>query len=159
MKRKGLAFRSAALVALTLALSVASTATASATTYTDNIHVDFPPYTDTFDLPCVGTATVTDEASYVIHTANNSQGQHTGQMFTGTLVVVPADSSLPTYTGTYAGHAVITNVSEGTFVANFTSSITLEGSDGSTIHLLLTSQFVINANGEVTAQFDSLRCA
>ena len=55
---------------------------------------------------------------------------HGTNNFTGKVVAVPLDRSLPTYTGRWTGGGAF-NGNTSTFISVFTFSLTLKGSDGS----------------------------
>ena len=128
-------------------------------TQTDNVHGVF--YEPNATNPCTGD------------TFNGGQGA----MFTGNLVnhitfFTNSDEVWATFTETgkvagtddgtgvaYSGHATAWgnfNMNERNQNSEFTLTIHLSGSDGSTITAHETTVFVMNANGGVTVNFDKL---
>jgi hypothetical protein len=82
---------------------------------------------------------------------------HITGTFTGTVTVVPQDPSLPTFTGHFAtwfGE----NSNQKTFNDTDTFTVILTGSDGSTLKFHETAHITVNANGEVTVEFDKPSC-
>jgi hypothetical protein len=75
--------------------------------------------------------TVTTTSNQVVKETVKDDGTfHGADHFTGKVVAVPLDSSLPTYTGRWAGGGAF-NGNTSTFISVFTFSLTLRGSDGS----------------------------
>lgn len=78
-----------------------------------------PLYTITTTSDQVTKETVKDDGTF-----------HGTDHFTGKVVAVPLDRSLPTYTGRWTGGGAF-NGNTSTFISVFTFSLTLNGSDGS----------------------------
>src|SRR6266545_5810805 len=82
---------------------------------------------------------------------------HITGTFTGTVVAVPDDPSLPTYTGhftTWFGE----NSNAKSFVDTDTFTVIAHGSDGSIIKFHDTFHVTVNAQGQVTVEFDKPHC-
>lgn len=158
----------ACAVAAVFAMAVAGSAVAASphgqtVTETDHVHGVF--YEPEASNPCTGD------------TFNGGQGA----LFTGNLVnhvtrFTDSDELWATFTETgaitatddvtgvnYSGHATVWgnfNMNERNQNSAFTLTIHLAGSDGSSITAHETTSFVMNANGDVTVNFDkmSLTC-
>jgi hypothetical protein len=134
-----------------------------AVTFTQNDHnlvqVMNPGPPDFGSNPCTGDpATVTLTVNDVFHGTINK----TGSWFTGTLegtfLIVPVDSSLPTFSGHFATwfgdeNNLRNDVEHSTFNVHGT------GSDGSTLSLHDNAQATMNANGVITVSFDHFFCS
>jgi len=126
---------------------------------------------DTFHdvIPCIGNGqelgTITTVENGVIHITAaglDENGEpippyHITGTFTGTVTAVPDDPSLPTFTGhftTWFGE----NSNQKTFNGTFTFTVIATGSDGSTLKFHETAHVTVNAQGEVTVEFDRPTC-
>ena len=158
MRAKRPVCRLAVTLALAVGALVVPASTSVAGTFTDNLHIDYPPVTYVTDVPCIGPVELTDTLSLVVHDANTSRNQHFGEALSGEMAIDPLDPSLPTYTGTYTGHLNIMRVNGATRVLSSTLSIMLRGSDGSTLHLVFVEHVTIDADGDVTKQISNIRC-
>jgi hypothetical protein len=145
-------------VAVMLGLVIGTSSVASAQAFTETM--TFHDFTETFvDVnPCTGDpATVNLTYNGVFHvTVDPNGGFHLTATLAGTVVLVPLDSSLPTYTGHFTqwiGGNVSSN-SDGFWV---TFNVKAEGSDGST--LSVNSVFQIHfSNGVLHVEFTNLNC-
>ena len=144
------------LVPLVLGL-MAGPALAQATSTTETVHGVSEEFVDL--IPCTGdSATIRITYNAVFHesVAANESVHVTGTL-TGTVVVTPEDSSLPTYTGrftTWFGSNVNSR-NEGFWE---TFSVRLVGSDGSRLTLNEVVQFHVSATGEITVDFTNENC-
>ena len=103
--------------------------------------------------PCTGDpGTLTTNLNGVFHLTINSSGSWFHGTLTGSLLFVPDDSSLPTYSGqvtnTFGNE---TNLQNGVF--QFASNIEALGSDGSHLQFHGNGVVTLNANGIVTVSF------
>jgi hypothetical protein len=155
---------SATLVGLAMLTGVAQ---AKPVTLTFHEHKVTSTFTDV--IPCIGNgqelATITTVENGVVHITaaaldeneNPIPPYHITGTFTGTVTVVPQDPSLPTFTGHFAtwfGE----NSNQKTFNDTDTFTVILTGSDGSTLKFHDTFHVTVNANGEVTVEFDKPNC-
>ncbi len=129
--------------------------------------------TETFHdvIPCMGEGTITTTENGVFHVTAagiDDQGTpdpeddqfippyHVTGTFTGTVVAVPDDPSLPTFTGHFT-QWFGENSNTKNFAATFTFTVIGRGSDGSTLKFHETAHFSVSAQG-ATLEFDKLRC-
>jgi hypothetical protein len=124
---------------------------------TENIHGTFDPgLTD--PNPCTGAGIVSADAfgNVVMHETFFPAGDEVWATFTETGKVTIVDTNGVTYTGhlTVWGNF---NLNEKNTNNTFTLTITLRGSDGSTITVHEVQHFALNANGVVTVDFDNMR--
>ena len=149
-----------AIVSL-VALCAATGATAAVVTETQHIHGTFsdPNFTDV--NPCNGSAITSFEADgnlILHHTYFVEDGEITGvrTSFTETGKVAISDASGVSYGGhfTLCANFHLTDRASSEAV---TLTIRVKGSDGSTILGHELQHFSMNANGEVTAEFDRMR--
>jgi hypothetical protein len=91
----------------------------------------------------------------------NTGALHYHLMFRGKIVAVPLDGTGPTYTGNYrvSDSENIRNVKRGELVEVDTDldRFVARGSDGSRAFYKLHAHFTFNANGVLTADFDTER--
>jgi hypothetical protein len=144
------------LVPLLLGL-MAGPALAQATSTTETVHGVSEEFVDL--IPCTGdSATIRITYNAVFHGSTAANGSmHVTGTLTGTVVVTPEDSSLPTYTGrftTWFGGNI--NSKNQGFWETF--SVRLVGSDGSTLTLNEVEQFHMSATGEITVDFANENC-
>jgi hypothetical protein len=128
-------------------------------TETDNVHGDF--YEPNATNPCTGD------------TFNGGQGAlFTGNLLNHVTFFTNSDEAWGTFTETgkvvatddgtgvtYSGHATAWgnfNLNKRNQNSEFTLTIQLAGSDGSSITVHETTVFVLNANGTVTVNFDKM---
>lgn len=166
VRRATLGLATLGLVAL-VALLFAGTPNAfaaggSATTFTQTFHnatqVINPGPPDFGANPCTGDpATITLTYNGVFHVTVLPSGASwaTGTM-TGTAVLAPTDSSLPTYTGHFTSWFGDEN-NQQNGVEHSTLTIHATGSDGSTLTFHDTSHMSVSASG-VTLSFDKASC-
>jgi hypothetical protein len=88
---------------------------------------------------------------------------HVNGVIDGLVELIPDNAALPTYSGTYREkvNAVVTSfTAEGdtSRVAQYRLRSTLRGTDGSSIDLLLSGKFTMNANGVVVVSKDTFTC-
>jgi len=81
---------------------------------------------------------------------------HVTGTFSGTVVAVPDDSSLPTFTG-HVTQWFGENSNRQNVAATFTFTVILKGSDGSVIKFHETAHFSATPAG-ATLEFDKARC-
>jgi len=152
--------------AFLFALQMGSAAAGKPVIFTDHEH----KATDTFHdvIPCLdggAPATITTTENGVVHLTAaglDANGDpippyHITGTFTGTVVAVPDDPSLPTYTGhftTWFGE----NSNAKSFVDTDTFTVIAHGSDGSIIKFHDTFHVTVNAQGQVTVEFDKPHC-
>jgi hypothetical protein len=149
------------LLAIATALTVAaSTALADgngAQTFKD---VTPPPMSTKNPCNPAVTGTLTVTFNLVIHMTTSDNHSGFNGTATGTAVFVPDDPSQPTYTGHFTNvlnaHPNEQNLQNAT--AHFTSDIEAVGSDGSHLKFHANGHTTLNANGEITAQFDNFFC-
>jgi hypothetical protein len=162
--RRFITLLSATLVGLAMLTGVAQ---AQPVTVTVHEHKATETFTEVF--PCIGNgqelATITTVENGVIHVTAAALGPndelippyHITGTFTGTFTAVPQNPSLPTFTGhftTWFGE----NSNQKTFNGTFTFTIIATGSDGSTLKFHETAHVTVNAQGEVTVEFDRPSC-
>jgi hypothetical protein len=163
--RRLIVLAAATLVGLAMLTGVAQAA--KPVTLTFHEHQVESTFTDV--IPCIGNgeelATITTVENGVVHitaAALDENGDpippyHITGTFTGTVTVVPQDPSLPTFTGhftTWFGE----NSNQKTFNDTDTFTVILTGSDGSTLKFHDTFHVTVNAQGEVTVEFDKPSC-
>src|SRR5947209_6552071 len=109
-------------------------------------------------IPCMGglgTLTITQNDVFHVTMLANGTDWLTGTA-TGTLVFVPDDSSLPTYTGHFTSwFNENDNLKNGN--ETFTFSVHATGSDGSSVTYHEVAHFSVSATG-VTVSFDRPTC-
>lgn len=140
----------ASIVAVVVVLLSASTALAGgngAQTFTQNEH----NVTDSFVEPLLceddPLYSITVTYNSVIHMTENANGFHVTFTQTGTVVAEPFDDpSLPTYTGRFTIWGGF-NDNRQSAASTFTLSVTLKGSDGSTITFAGVEHFNVTATG------------
>src|SRR5919204_6807743 len=108
---------------------------------------------------CTGdVGTLTLAFNFVFHvTANAAGGEEATRVITGSVLFVPDDPSLPTYTG----HFTLLFGNEINFQNDLeqkVSNIEAIGSDGSHLKEHQNVQLTTNANGVVTVSFDKMHC-
>ncbi len=110
-------------------------------------------------VPCVGDpATITLTYNGVFHFNVNKAGDFWGTgTQTGSVVAVPLDTSLPTYTGHFTTWFGISENNRNS-VQTDTFSVIAYGSDGSVIKFNETQHITLNANGDVVVAFDKPVC-
>jgi hypothetical protein len=139
------------------AASAAPGGTGHTVTMTENIHGVFDPEL-TGPNPCSGADIVSVDAfgNVVNHITFFPDGDEVWATFTETGKITIVDSNGVTYTGhlTLWGNF---NLNEQNSNQTFTLTITLRGSDGSTITAHEVQHFALNANGVVTVDFDTMR--
>ena len=151
------------LLALTVAFTVASAAYAggngaqTSTTLEKNVTQGPSPAIN----PCTGVpGTLTVTFNLVIHMTTSDNHSGFNGTVTGSALFVPDDPSQPTYTGHFTNvlnaHPNEDNLQNAT--AHFTSDIEAVGSDGSHLKFHGSGHTTINANGEITTQFDNFFC-
>ena len=117
--------------------------------------------TDTFvDVnPCTGdVAEITTVVNAVFHITEFANGtSHVTGTATGTVEIDTIDPALPDYTGRFT-QWFGENANSKNFAGTFTFTVRLRGSDGSRLVFHETAHFTVNANGEVTIEFDNARC-
>ncbi|TCO38138.1 hypothetical protein EV646_12151 [Kribbella antiqua] len=122
------------------------------------------------DGPCVswpGTFHEVRSGGYRFVTAPGGQvdGEfHVNGVIDGLVELIPDNAALPTYSGTYREkvNGVVTSFTEEgdtSRVSQYRLRSTLRGTDGSTIDLLLSGKFTMNANGVVVVSKDTFTCA
>ena len=151
--RRGLLLLSATLIALAVV-----TAAAAGSPYTVNLRlrahkaIEFYPGI-VIGEPCLaGTADVTEVLNgeaHVLAAGIDAEGNlvpplHVQKTVEESLLVVPNDPTLPTYTGHSTVH--ITNF-EDSPNAGFTNTITLRGTDGSHLLFHQDQHILVKANG------------
>ncbi len=146
------------VLVLTIAfvMPVSQAFASGATSYTETYH----NATDSFGqyISCINSpATVYITYNGVLHFTVNKAGDFWGTgTQTGTVVAVPLDSSLPTYTGhftTWFGEN--DNLQNGTQTSTF--SVHATGSDGSSLDFHEVEHISSSASG-ATISFDKLSC-
>jgi hypothetical protein len=121
------------------------------------------------DGPCVswpGTFHEVRSGGYRSVTAPGGQVEgefHVNGVIDGLVELVPDNAALPTYSGTYREkvNAVVTSFTEEgdtSRVSQYRLRSTLRGTDGSSIDLLLSGKFTMNANGVVVVSKDTFTC-
>jgi hypothetical protein len=121
------------------------------------------------DGPCVswpGTFHEVRSGGYRLVTAPGGQVEgefHLNGVIDGLVELVPDNAALPTYSGTYREkvNAVVTSFTEEgdtARVSQYRLRSTLRGTDGSSIDLLLSGKFTMNANGVVVVSKDTFTC-
>lgn len=162
--RRLIVLASATLVGLAMLGGVAQ---AKPVTLTDHEHHAVDTFTDFF--PCIGNgqelATITTVENGVIHITaagldadgNPIPPYHITGTFTGTFTADPQDPSLPTFTGHFTSWFG-ENSNQKTFNGTSTFTIIATGSDGSRLRFHDTFHVTVNANGEVTVEFDKPSC-
>lgn len=108
--------------------------------------------------PCTGDpGTLTTTLNDVFHTTINKNGSWFTGTLTGSVLFVPDDPSLPTYTGHVTNwFGDENNLQNG--VEHFTSNIEALGSDGSHLKFHGNGVTTLNANGVVTVSFANFFC-
>lgn len=127
-----------------------------ATSFTQTFHNATDTFVDV--IPCLGVpGTITLTYNGVFHVTVNKAGDlwATGTE-TGSLIAVPLDTSLPTYTGHFTAWFGTSDNNQNS-VDHSTFSIRATGSDGSTITFHDTAHMSTNANG-VILSFDKPSC-
>jgi hypothetical protein len=157
------------LLAATLVGLAMLTGVAQAKPVTLTFHEHQAPDTFTDVIPCIGNGqelgTITTVENGVLHitaAALDADGNpippyHVTGTFTGSVTAVPQDPSLPTFTGhftTWFGE----NSNQKSFSSTFTFTVIATGSDGSTLKFHETAHVSVNAQGEVTVEFDRPSC-
>jgi hypothetical protein len=125
--------------------------------FTDHIHGAFTePAFDT--NPCTGAAITSFDAdgNVVAHVTFFPAGEEIWATFTETGKVTIVDSDNVTYTGHFAAWGNF-NVNEKNSNSVFTVSITLVGSNSTTLTAHEVVVFALNANGVATVDFDTFR--
>ncbi len=132
-------------------------------TETDHIHGDF--YEPEATNPCTGDTFNAGQGllftgNLVNHVTYFTNSDEVWATFTETGMAVGTDDGTAV---TYTGHATVRgnfNMNERNQNSEFTLTIHLTGTDGSSITAHETTVFVLNANGTVTVNFDkmSLTC-
>ena len=148
------------LAMLMLPVSAASAApggTGHTVTITEHIHGIFDPGLEGPN-PCSGADIVSVEASgnLVNHITFFPDGDEVWATFTETAKITIVDSNGVTYTGHITAWGNF-NINEQNANNSFTLTIKLTGSDGSTITAHEVQHFALNANGDVTVDFDTMR--
>src|SRR5262245_16934694 len=117
--------------------------------------------TDTFvDVnPCTGDpAEITTVVNAVLHVTEFANGtSHVTGTATGTAEIDTLDPALPDYTGRFT-QWFGENVNSKNDAGSFTFTVRARGSDGSRLLFHETAHFTVNANGELTVEFDTVRC-
>ena len=122
--------------------------------------------TDTFTdyLPCSDAIYIftIDYRNAVAHTTEFSTGTSVGAFLeSATFTAIPADDpSLPSYTGHFAFHAVLSNrhLEPGATDVAGAQTIHATGSDGSKIHFHDTTQAVFSEEGDLLSGFEKAFC-
>jgi hypothetical protein len=167
MKRATLFAVLATAVALIVAVAPAFAGSPNGQTVTETQHIhgvfDEPAATN----PCNGDSFVAPDGgagiqftgNLVDHVTYFTNSDEVWSTFTETGAVEGTDVG----TGvTYTGHATAWgnfNVNERNQNSEFTLTIHITGADGSSITAHETTAFVLNANGDVTVNFDKLNLA
>jgi hypothetical protein len=118
--------------------------------------------TDTFlDVnPCTGEpATITTTFNAVFHITEFADGtvRVTGTT-TGTFLADTIDASRPDFSGRFTSWFGFNgNTKNATGTSTFT--VVGKGTDGSRLRFHETASFTLNANGEVTVEFDKVTCS
>jgi hypothetical protein len=156
------------VLAAALALAAAGVAWAQ-TPITVSEHYHKVTETFTGTVNCQGTklyhSTVTfNQQVHVTAAGVDEDGNyipplHFHGTFVGKFVAVPVDGTGPTFTGHGRDHETFNARSFEEFVGTYTDDhkVTAKGSDGSKINYHLHSRFSVNAKGEVTVDFVSVR--
>jgi hypothetical protein len=121
------------------------------------------------DGPCVswpGTFHEVRSGGYRLVTAPGGRDEgefHVNGVIDGHVELIPDDAALPTYSGTYREkvNGVVTGFTEQddiSRVAQYRLRSTLRGTDGSTLHLVLSGKLAMNANGVVVVSRDIYTC-
>ena len=87
---------------------------------------------------------------------------HVNGVIKGLIELVPDDTSLPTYTGTYRekvnGVVVVTDDGDDERVGQYRLRSTLRGTDGSSLQLRLAGKITVNGKGRVVVSRDTFVC-
>jgi hypothetical protein len=117
--------------------------------------------TDTFlDVnPCTGDAAqITITYNSVFHITQFANGtEHVTGTMTGTALIDTVDPALPDFSGHFTqwfGGNGNTKSANGTF----TFTVNAKGTDGSRLRFHETAHFSVNANGDLTVEFDKITC-
>ncbi len=128
-----------------------------AQSYTQTFH----NVTDSFVQPltCLNSdAAITITYNGVFHYNVDKAGDFWGTgTQTGSVVAVPLDPTLPTYTGHFTDWFGISENNKN-LVQTSTFSVIATGSDGSTIKINETTHLSTNANGQLVVSFDKPVC-
>ena len=136
---------------------------AAAPPQTETMHFKDELATEEDVNPCTGVpGTLTTISSGVIHITEFTEGKHAGEFHitgtvTGRFEIVPDDPNEPSYTGRFTGWFGA-NQNQKTFVATDIFSVTGKGSDGSRVAFSAVAHVTLNANGEVTVEFEKAHC-
>ena len=156
----------ALLAGLGLALAIAMPVAAAGhqtVTETDHIHGAFTE--PSFNVnPCTGAAITSFDAygnvvDHVTYFLEDGQMTEVWSTFTETGKVSLTDANAVTYTGHFTAWGNF-NLNERNTNDTFTLSFRADGSDGSSLVGHEVTHFALNANGQVTVNFDrmSLSC-
>ena len=140
-----------------LAFAAAATAAPPIVNETDHTKKAIDTFIDV--NPCTGDAAeITTIANSVFHITEFANGTfHVTGTATGKAFIDTLDPTLPDYSGHFTqwfGENLNTKSHEG----SFTFSVHAKGTDGSRLHFHETAHFTINANGDVTVEFDKVSC-
>ena len=126
-------------------------------TETEHIHGTFDPELNDPN-PCSDAAVVSADAfgNVVDHVTFFPGGDEVWETFTETGKVTLTDSNGVTYTGRITAWGNFNQNNQNTN-NSFTLTLVLRGDDGSTITFHEVQHFAVNANGDVTVDFDTPR--
>lgn len=117
--------------------------------------------TDTFvDVnPCTGDpAVITIRFNAIFHITIFANGTvHVTETTTGTFLLDTIDPTKPDFSGHFTQWDGF-NGNNRNATGTFTFTINGKGTDGSTLRFHETAHFTVNANGEVTVEFDKPTC-